>query len=50
MNILKRIHHSPKLRRIAARRKKIEAQLSKLGGEYRKTFKKEAKRLSRKRR
>lgn len=49
MNILKKIHRSPRLKRIKAKRSKLQAQIKKLGKEYQTTFKKEARRLRKKR-
>ena len=44
-NFLRRVHRSAKLRSIAAKRRRLEAQLKTVGKKYKSTFKKECRRL-----
>jgi len=47
-NFLRRVHNSPKLKALKAKRKKLEAAQKKLSRLYKAKFKIEARRLARK--
>lgn len=46
-NFLKRVHHTPKMKALKERRKKLDAKRKKLAAEYKRIFKLEAARLGR---
>lgn len=45
MNFLKKVHNSAKLKRIKAKRNKLEKQLKAVGREYKAAFKTEARKM-----